>query len=189
MGKTTGFMEFERGLPSRRPVQDRIHDYLEAAGFECTSQWPPPRDWTSEVRAALYKAHGLRAWELALESTRPELLELVRGVTGGIEPVWKANINLWRVELAGHDVGTLAPNPRVPLMRFNSHRGTSEAIHAFVCDELSKAIGFEGRNMFSNEMSWEEPVVEGKTYDGTLRCRDPLGGPPRRGGWGPPGPE
>ena len=35
MGKTTGFIEFERGLPSRRPVQDRIHDYLEV--YE---KWP-----------------------------------------------------------------------------------------------------------------------------------------------------
>ena len=29
MGKPTGFMEFSRELPSRRPVDQRVHDYLE----------------------------------------------------------------------------------------------------------------------------------------------------------------
>ena len=29
MGKPTGFMEFSRELPSRRPVAERVHDYLE----------------------------------------------------------------------------------------------------------------------------------------------------------------
>lgn len=29
MGKTTGFLEFERELPSKRPVQERINDYRE----------------------------------------------------------------------------------------------------------------------------------------------------------------
>lgn len=29
MGKTTGFLEFERELPSKRPVHQRIHDYKE----------------------------------------------------------------------------------------------------------------------------------------------------------------
>lgn len=62
-----------------------IHDYLEAAGFGCTSQWPPPRDWTGEVRAALHAYHGLRAWELALESKRFELVQYVEGYTGGLE--------------------------------------------------------------------------------------------------------
>ena len=29
MGKITGFMEFERETPSKRPVTERIHDYRE----------------------------------------------------------------------------------------------------------------------------------------------------------------
>lgn len=29
MGKVTGFLEFDRELPSKRPVQERIHDYKE----------------------------------------------------------------------------------------------------------------------------------------------------------------
>ena len=29
MGKTTGFLEFNRELPDKRPVQERIHDYKE----------------------------------------------------------------------------------------------------------------------------------------------------------------
>ena len=29
MGKLTGFMEFKRELPGKRPVQERIKDYKE----------------------------------------------------------------------------------------------------------------------------------------------------------------
>jgi hypothetical protein len=39
-------------------------------------------DYAAEVRDALHKCHGLRAWELALESGREELVRHVRGVTG-----------------------------------------------------------------------------------------------------------
>lgn len=46
---------------------------------------PIARDWASEVRDTLYRAHGLRAWELALESGRLELVALVESVTGGLE--------------------------------------------------------------------------------------------------------
>ena len=29
MGKPTGFMEYPRELPDRRPIDERVHDYLE----------------------------------------------------------------------------------------------------------------------------------------------------------------
>ena len=29
MGKPTGFLDFQRELPTRRPVPERLHDYLE----------------------------------------------------------------------------------------------------------------------------------------------------------------
>ena len=42
------------------------------------------RDYTAEIRAALYRAHGLRAWEIAIESGRPDLLAYVEQHTGGL---------------------------------------------------------------------------------------------------------
>ena len=32
MGKTTGFLEFERQLPARRPVEERLKDWSELEG-------------------------------------------------------------------------------------------------------------------------------------------------------------
>ena len=43
------------------------------------------RDFAGEVRDALYKCHGLRAWTEALQSGRPELIAYVEETTGGLQ--------------------------------------------------------------------------------------------------------
>lgn len=45
MGKPTGFLEFDRELPKRRPVADRVHDWLEV--YE---DFPPDRLRTQAAR-------------------------------------------------------------------------------------------------------------------------------------------
>jgi hypothetical protein len=71
-----------------KPEQDAI---LEAAGFVPHEGPPVGRDYMADIRAALYRCHGLRAWAIALESERPECIAYVEGTTGGLELAPRGN--------------------------------------------------------------------------------------------------
>lgn len=73
----------------------------------------PERDWSGEVRAALYKCHGLRAWEIALESGRDELVAYVEDTTGGAQISGDA-ISLCGVVVVTLRHGFLLRRPPVP---------------------------------------------------------------------------
>ncbi len=53
MGKPTGFMEIDRETPTRRPIPERVHDYLEVYN-------PFPKD--------KLRAQGRGAWTAASHS-------------------------------------------------------------------------------------------------------------------------
>ena len=60
MGKPTGFLEFPRELPTRRPIPERVHDFLEVYN-------PFPEEklraqgrgaWTAASRSAIRDARS-----------------------------------------------------------------------------------------------------------------------------------
>ena len=60
MGKPTGFIEFPRELPTRRPVHERVADFLEVYNpFPTTSSAPRGRGaWTAASRSAIRAARS-----------------------------------------------------------------------------------------------------------------------------------
>ena len=60
MGKPTGFMEIPRETPTRRPIPERVHDYLEVYNpFPEEKLRPRARGaWTAASRSATRAARS-----------------------------------------------------------------------------------------------------------------------------------